>query len=184
MINVLHFKFLQVGNPINKESLTAQITESVKQKHDEEIRQLHEKFAKEKEYFEKEKQHQEQMLKDMFHAEMDSLKSKLENNFENQKKILVTEFNDRLVLEKQEMKVEHEKQLKAKDEMLKSNIESLREEFEIKKKELESNLRSQFTQDITELRAELERAREDSKEKNYHSSRFLFIHLCYLPIFL
>ena len=175
MINVLHFKCLQVGNPINKESLTAQITESVKQKHDEEIRQLHEKFAKEKEYFEKEKQHQEQMLKDMFHAEMDSLKSKLENNFENQKKILVTEFNDRLVLEKQEMKVEHEKQLKAKDDMLKGNIETLRKEFEIKKKELESNLRSQFTQDITELRAELERAREeDSKEQNHHSRLLYF----------
>ena len=120
----------------------------------------------------------------MFHAEMDSLKSKLESNFENQKKILVTEFNDRLVLEKKELKVEHEKQLIAKDEMLKRDIETLRKEFEIKKKELESNLRSQFTQDITELRAELERAREDSKEKNYHSSRFLFIHLCYLPIFL
>ena len=68
-------------------------------------------------------------------------------------------------------------------EMLKSDIESLRKEFEIKKKELESNLRSQFTQDITELRAELERAREDSKEKNYHSSRLVFIHLYCLPIF-
>ena len=120
----------------------------------------------------------------MFHAEMDSLKSKLENNFENQKKILVTEFNDRLVLEKKELKAEHEKQLIAKDEMLKSDIESLRKEFEIKKKELESNLRSQFTQDITELRAELERAREDSKEKNYHSSRLVFIHLYYVPTYL
>merc|ERR1712079_225370 len=72
---------------------------------------------------------------------------------------------------KKELKAEHEKQLIAKDEMLKSDIESLRKEFEIKKKELESNLRSQFTQDITELRVELERAREDSKEKHYHSSR-------------
>ena len=100
----------------------------------------------------------------MFRGEMDSMKSKLESNFSSQKKVLINEFNERLKTEKQELKMEHEKQLAAKDDQLKKEIESLRIEFESKKRELEADLRAQFSRDISNLREELERAREISKE--------------------
>ena len=157
-----------IGSTISKDTLTAQITESVKAKHDEEIRELKEQFAKEKKNFEDDKKHQEKMLRDMFKAEMDAMKSKLENDFSTQKKTMIREFNDKLEKDKLEMKAAHEKEISVKEEFLKKEIETLKKEFDLKKRELEAELKAQFSKDISQLREELERAREVSNNHINH----------------
>ena len=157
-----------IGSTINKDTLTAQITESVKAKHDEEIRELKEQFAKEKKSFEEDKKHQEKMLRDMFKVEMDAMKSKLENDFSSQKKTMIKEFNDRLEKDKLEMKSAHEREISVKEELLKKEIETLKKEFDLKKRELEAELKAQFSKDISQLREELERAREVSNNHINH----------------
>ena len=74
---------------IPRESLTTQIESQLRNKHDEDIQKLRENFDQERLRFETEKEEQEKMLRDMFHAEMDAIKSRMENDLVKQKAILV-----------------------------------------------------------------------------------------------
>ena len=70
-----------VGAPLSRETLTQQIESTLRQKHEEEIKNLKIQFDKEREKFESEKEQQEKVLRDMFHAEMDALKSRFDIHF-------------------------------------------------------------------------------------------------------
>ena len=99
----------------------------------------------------------------MFHAEMDNLKSKMENDFARQKSKLLEDFDIRLQQEKLNLNSQHEKLMDENEEKLKREMESLKVEFEVKKKELEEELRAQFSADIQFLRQELEKAKNEQK---------------------
>lgn len=146
-----------LGNPLNKESLTKQISDDLKQKHTHEIEALREEFEKEREMFEKDKEDQEKMLRDMFHTEMDSLKSRLENDFAKAKSVIIKEFHDRFKTERQQLERDHQRQLDHREQEMKTEMANLRLEIESQKKRLEEDLKAQFAADIAHLRNELER---------------------------
>ena len=78
-----------VGQPLSRESLKTQIESQLKNKHDEDIQKLKEEFEQERLHFEKEKEDQEKVLRDMFHAEMDAIKSRVDNDLAKQKALLL-----------------------------------------------------------------------------------------------
>ena len=78
-----------VGQPLSRESLKTQIESQLKDKHNEDIQNLKDDFEEERLQFEKEKEEQEKMLRDMFHAEMDAIKSRMDNDLTRQKALLL-----------------------------------------------------------------------------------------------
>ena len=78
-----------MGQPLSRESLKTQIESQLKDKHNEDIQNLKDDFEEERLQFEKEKEEQEKMLRDMFHAEMDAIKSRMDNDLTRQKALLL-----------------------------------------------------------------------------------------------
>ena len=78
-----------VGQPLSRESLKTQIESQLKNQHDEDIQNLKDDFGQERLQFEKEKEEQEKILRDMFHTEMDAIKSRMDNDLTKQKALLL-----------------------------------------------------------------------------------------------
>jgi len=159
-----------VGQPLSRESLKTQIESQLRNKHDEDIQKLKEEFEQERLHFEKEKEDQEKVLRDMFHAEMDAIKSRVDNDLAKQKALLLKDFDEKLHLEKQHLQKQHEKLMNEKDEEFRKEMANLREDFQNKKTELEQELRAQFQNDIAHLRQELKKVRSENNKPEPQSN--------------
>ena len=69
--------------------MKTQIESQLRDKHNQDIQKLKEEFEQERLHFEKEKEDQEKVLRDMFHAEMDAIKSRVDNDLAKQKALLL-----------------------------------------------------------------------------------------------
>ena len=149
----------------------AKIEANLRAEHEAEMRGLTREMEKEKLESAKEKMRQEEVLKEMFEKDLENLKLQLEKEFACEKTQMLRDFEEKLNHEKHLLKVQFEKDFKIREEKLQQEMEVLKQEFQTKKESLENDLKSQFSQDIANLRKELEEAKKiqiSAQQQNSH----------------
>ena len=149
----------------------AKIEANLRAEHEAEMRGLTREMEKEKLESAKEKMRQEEILKEMFEKDLENLKLQLEKEFACEKTQMLRDFEEKLTHEKHLLKVQFEKDFKIREEKLQQEMEVLKQEFQTKKESLENDLKSQFSQDIANLRKELEEAKKiqiSAQQQNSH----------------
>ena len=144
----------------------SKIEANLKAEHEAEIRGLKREIEKERLEINQEKIQEEEILKEMFEKDLENLKFKLEKEFAMEKTQMLQDFEEKLSQEKNSLKIQFEKEFKIREEKLQLEMESLKKEFQVKKESLENELKSQFSQDIANLRKELDEAKRIQKSSN------------------
>ena len=130
----------------------AKIEANLRAEHEAEMRGLKREMEKEKQENAKDKIKNEEILKEMFEKDLENLKLHLEKEFACEKTQMLRDFEEKLTQEKNSLKIQYEKDFKIREDKLKQEMEALKQEFHSKKESLENDLKSQFSQDIANLR--------------------------------
>ena len=151
----------------------AKIEANLRAEHEAEMRGLKREMEKEKQENAKDKIKDEEILKEMFEKDLENLKLHLEKEFACEKTQMLRDFEEKLTQEKNSLKIQFEKDFKIREDKLKQEMEALKQEFQSKKESLENDLKSQFSQDIANLRKELEEAKkiqisQTQKQNSFH----------------
>merc|ERR1711860_357806 len=136
------------------------------------MRGLKREMEKEKQENAKDKIKDEEILKEMFEKDLENLKLHLEKEFACEKTQMLRDFEEKLTQEKNSLKIQYENDFKIREDKLKQEMEALKQEFQSKKESLENDLKSHLSQDIANLRKELEEAKKIQISQSQQQNSF------------